>query len=319
MNRAPQVRASEVKVTHRIRQNMKRFIFSPLARRFLNYDCSQVPRWVENYYFSSHRLLKNHFLISSPRAAFTLIELLTVIAIIGILAAIIIPTVGMVRKSAQNAVTVSNLRQLIMADLAHAADYKDLLIPNFPAADLSAGWFRSSECLNYLGYKATEGAAWTLVNNPPYGSHYVLSGGANENYPEVLRSGRKIRVKGWEWCPEGAFSIGMNMSCGTNVWEGGPHAQFGLAIDYAWKVFASRVKNPGLYIRWGETAQWNAQFNYDQRNNWVEATEDGDNGALAFRSGGKAAVAYLNGKVGYVTKADINVSNADRLFKPLVD
>ena len=54
-------------------------------------------------------------------------------------------------------------------------------------------------------------------------------------------------------------------------------------------------------------------------NNWVEATEDGGAGALAFRSGNKAAVAYLNGKVGYVTRADITASNADRLFKPLVD
>ncbi len=51
----------------------------------------------------------------ADRAAFTLIELLTVIAIIGILAAIIIPTVGKVRDSARNSQSVSNLRQLAMA------------------------------------------------------------------------------------------------------------------------------------------------------------------------------------------------------------
>jgi hypothetical protein len=47
--------------------------------------------------------------------AFTLIELLTVIAIIGILAAIIIPTVGAVRKSALKAQCASNLHQMGVA------------------------------------------------------------------------------------------------------------------------------------------------------------------------------------------------------------
>jgi|GEM_PF-930430 len=43
---------------------------------------------------------------------FTLIELLTVIAIVAVLAAILIPAVGMVRQKAGTAETVSNLRQL---------------------------------------------------------------------------------------------------------------------------------------------------------------------------------------------------------------
>ncbi len=49
--------------------------------------------------------------------AFTLIELLTVIAIIGILASILIPVVGSVRESARAAKCTSNLRQLVSAAL----------------------------------------------------------------------------------------------------------------------------------------------------------------------------------------------------------
>jgi prepilin-type N-terminal cleavage/methylation domain-containing protein/prepilin-type processing-associated H-X9-DG protein len=67
---------------------------------------------------------------STGRRAFTLIELLTVIAIIGILAAIIIPTVGKVRSSATSAKCKSNLRQLAMGVILYAGDNKDRIPTN---------------------------------------------------------------------------------------------------------------------------------------------------------------------------------------------
>ncbi|MDR1279222.1 MAG: prepilin-type N-terminal cleavage/methylation domain-containing protein [Opitutaceae bacterium] len=56
--------------------------------------------------------------------AFTLIELLAVIAIIGILAAIMIPVAGSVRRKAHDAVCISNLRQVFMALELYANDNK---------------------------------------------------------------------------------------------------------------------------------------------------------------------------------------------------
>ncbi len=70
-------------------------------------------------------------------AAFTLIELLTVVAIIGILAAIMIPTIGKVRKTAMSARCISNLRQIGAALAIFAAENKDRLPPRSldPAAE----------------------------------------------------------------------------------------------------------------------------------------------------------------------------------------
>lgn len=60
--------------------------------------------------------------------AFTLIELLTVIAIIGILTAIIIPVVGSVRESARASRALSNAKQIGMANLLFAQDNKGRLL-----------------------------------------------------------------------------------------------------------------------------------------------------------------------------------------------
>lgn len=68
--------------------------------------------------------------MKTNRAAFTLIELLTVIAIIGILAAILIPVVGRVRDHARTAACTSNLRQLGLAVLLYANENDDFLPPS---------------------------------------------------------------------------------------------------------------------------------------------------------------------------------------------
>jgi prepilin-type N-terminal cleavage/methylation domain-containing protein len=60
--------------------------------------------------------------------AFTLIELLTVIAIIGILAAILIPTVSSVRSTAKSARALSNAKQFGMAALLYAQDNRDQVL-----------------------------------------------------------------------------------------------------------------------------------------------------------------------------------------------
>ncbi|RRJ96099.1 prepilin-type cleavage/methylation domain-containing protein [Opitutaceae bacterium TAV4] len=61
--------------------------------------------------------------------AFTLIELLTVIAIIGILASILIPTVGKVRMTARKGKAIAELRHVGVGILQYANDRKDQRVP----------------------------------------------------------------------------------------------------------------------------------------------------------------------------------------------
>ncbi|AHF92791.1 N-terminal cleavage protein [Opitutaceae bacterium TAV5] len=83
--------------------------------------------------------------------AFTLIELLTVIAIIGILAAIILPTVGAVRKAAREVKSVSNLRQIALAMNTYADDNKDKFPPGYYYKQGEGELYWTSELVSYIG------------------------------------------------------------------------------------------------------------------------------------------------------------------------
>ncbi|HEY9250080.1 MAG TPA: DUF1559 domain-containing protein [Rariglobus sp.] len=102
--------------------------------------------------------------IRRTRAAFTLVELLSVIAIIGILAAIIIPTVGAVRKAAHNTVCKSNLRQWGVALQLFTSESRQRYIPYEGGPDNDFITWNSAA--NGVG-NAANAKAWFNVL-PPY-------------------------------------------------------------------------------------------------------------------------------------------------------
>ncbi|EIQ00599.1 prepilin-type N-terminal cleavage/methylation domain-containing protein [Opitutaceae bacterium TAV1] len=81
---------------------------------------------------------------SRKSPAFTLVELLTVIAIIGVLAAIIIPTVGKVRRTADKTRALSNLRQVAAGLLLYANDNKGEIMAANPSASYDYGIFTAT-------------------------------------------------------------------------------------------------------------------------------------------------------------------------------
>ncbi|WP_423841493.1 prepilin-type N-terminal cleavage/methylation domain-containing protein [Victivallis vadensis] len=84
----------------------------------------------------------------SQAIKFTLIELLIVIAIIAILAAMLLPVLNQARDKAKQAKCISNLKQCVTGALMYAGDYKDML----PAATFQSVGATWTKRLGQLGY-----------------------------------------------------------------------------------------------------------------------------------------------------------------------
>jgi prepilin-type N-terminal cleavage/methylation domain-containing protein/prepilin-type processing-associated H-X9-DG protein len=77
----------------------------------------------------------------SPRRAFTLIELLIVIAIIALLAAILFPVFARARENARRSSCQSNLKQLGLTMTMYSQDYDERMMPiEAPDSGTSARW-----------------------------------------------------------------------------------------------------------------------------------------------------------------------------------
>ena len=93
---------------------------------------------------ASHPARKTVAIDRSPsrrvsRVAFTLVELLVVIGIIALLISILLPSLNRARRAAQQAVCLSNLRQIAMAAYNYAVDNRGDCVPSA----VNAGWYAS--------------------------------------------------------------------------------------------------------------------------------------------------------------------------------
>ncbi len=113
----------------------------------------------------------------SSKRGFTIIELLMVIAVVAILAAILFPVFARAREQGRKAACLSNLKQLGSAYMMYVQDYDETypLSAQSPARIKEAYWsppnlVESQSSPEYIGYYATQGANAVY----PYTKNYQI-------------------------------------------------------------------------------------------------------------------------------------------------
>jgi len=100
------------------------------------------------------------------KTSFTIIELLIVIAIIGILASLLLPALNNAKNTAKGLTCKSNLKQLGMATNSYAIDYDGWLFPTTRADESLVLPTRTGVLAPYLGFNNQSVADFTRWDSP---------------------------------------------------------------------------------------------------------------------------------------------------------
>ena len=199
--------------------------------------------------------------------AFTMIELLVVVSIIAILAALLLPAINMARDAARSTQCQSNLRQLYMGNLGFVDDHQGRLpISHHYTGNWKTTKFWFAEIAPYI--EATEnGSSWYINLDPT----------------------KKSVVHG---CPDFSNKLNYNSGYGMNVWPDRPDRQW--ATNFKSKD-EDYVKHWGTYTVFHIDAISRSTTRplYAETSYWALK-----NGKVQGRHRGRSNVAYFDGHIG---------------------
>ena len=173
------------------------------------------------------------------RKAFTLVELLVVVAIIAILAAILFPTFSRAREKARQTSCLSNTKQLALASVMYSSDYDGMYVNN---------WLNNG----------VSGFSW-LEMIQPYVKNWALMNCPSMTYAPgavVVLTPEHMRIRN--------CLVGMGRASAAHPWVGGYALNCG---NYQMYLYS-----PGVYPEAGNPGGYAPGS--DSGNPWLQVTED---------------------------------------------
>lgn len=227
-----------------------------------------------------------------PPRAFTLLELLIVIAIISVLMGVLLPSLGRVRESARLAECASNIRQLQLANDLYSGDHEDRYLPG--AAEIE-----TRNLARWHGMRANASGVFSSARAPitPY-----LEG---EGMSAAARACPVFAPMIEQLSAEGA---GFERGCGgygyNNAFVGVERREIAAGV---WEIKTDRVGSarsrfagPATTVVFADAAlaaDRVIEYSFVEPARWPRYPEYRPDPSAHFRHAGRASAAWLDGHV----------------------